>query len=72
MSSATTSAFPLATEQPCTNDCGDSAGTANSAGTVNSDAGAGGGSTDNTFALSEGGLVAIIIIVVLVALLGSK
>lgn len=72
MSSTSTSAFPLATEQPCTTDCGDGAGTANSAGTVNSDAGAGGGSTDNTFALSEGGLIAIIVIVVLVAILGSK
>lgn len=70
MSSTSTSAFPLATEQPCTTDCGDGAGTANSAGTVNSDAGAGGGSTDNTFALSEGGLIAIIVIVVLVAILG--
>lgn len=71
MSSTSTSSFPLATEQPCTTDCGDSAGTANSAGTVNSDAGAS-GSSGGTFALSDGGIIAIIVIVVLCALIGSK
>lgn len=71
MASPTNSAFPLATEQPCTTDCGNGAGTANSAGIVDSDAGAG-GSTDNTFALSEGGMIAIIVIVVFVGLVGSK
>lgn len=71
MSSTSTSSFPLATEQPCTTDCGDGAGTANSAGTVNSDAGAG-GSSGGTFALSEGGIIAIVVIVVLFALIGSE
>lgn len=71
MSSTASSDFPLATLDPCTSDCGDGAGTANSAGTVNSDAGAGGSSSD-TFALSEGGMIAIIVIVVLVAIVGSR
>lgn len=66
---STSSAFPLATDQ-CTTDCGDGAGTANAGGTVDSEAGAG-GTTDNTFALSNGAMIAIIVIVIVVALLGS-
>lgn len=69
---ATSSAyFPLSTEAPCTTDCGDGAGTANSAGTVSADAGAG-GSSYNSFALSTGGMVAIIIVVAVVAIGGSE
>ncbi|KAJ4418070.1 hypothetical protein N0V82_005824 [Gnomoniopsis sp. IMI 355080] len=68
MTTSASSAFPLATEQPCTSDCGDGAGTANSAGTVNSEAGAG-GSTNNTFEVSTGGMVAIIIVVALVVVM---
>lgn len=69
MTSTASSEFPLATDK-CTTDCGNGAGTANSGGTVDSDAGAG-GSVDNTFALSNGAMIAIIVIVVVVALLGS-
>lgn len=38
---------------------------------MSSDAGAGGHS-DGTFALSEGGMIAIIVVVVLVAIMGSE
>lgn len=71
MSSTTSSAFPLATEEPCTSDCGNSAGTANSNGDIDGDAGAG-GSGGGAWALSEGGMIAIIVVVVIVAIVGSK
>lgn len=71
MASSTSSAFPLATEQPCTSDCGDSAGTANSAGTVDSGAGAGGAS-NNTFDVSTGGMIAIIIVVAFVVIMAGE
>lgn len=71
MSSPTSSAFALATSDPCTSDCGNSAGTANSNGDVDSDAGAG-GSSGGAWALSEGGMIAIIVVVVIVAIMGSK
>lgn len=70
MSATSSSSFPLATDR-CTTDCGDSAGTANAGSTVDSDAGAGGGSSDNTFQLSQGAMIAIIVIVVAVAILGG-
>ncbi|CAN8098449.1 unnamed protein product [Discula destructiva] len=69
MASTTSSVFPLSTEAPCTTDCGDSVGTANSAGTVSGDAGAS-GSSSNSFALSTGGMIAIIIVVAVVAIGG--
>ncbi|CAN8098450.1 unnamed protein product [Discula destructiva] len=71
MASTTSSVFPLSTEAPCTTDCGDSVGTANSAGTVSGDAGAS-GSSSNSFALSTGGMIAIIIVVAVVAIGGSR
>lgn len=72
---ATTSAyFPLATLDPYTGGDGNTAGTANSQsnGTPDSDAGASGGSSDKTFDISTGALIAIILVVVIVALGGSK
>lgn len=71
MASTTSSAFPLATISPCTTDCGDGAGTANSAGNVDADAGAG-GSSSSSFTLSTGGMIAIIIVVAIVAIGGSE
>lgn len=68
MASAT-SAFPLASESPTGgNDNG--SGSANAGGSVDDAAGAS-GSSPGAVELSHGALVAIIIVVVVVALLGS-
>lgn len=66
--------FPLATESPYTSNDGNAAGTVNSDGngTPDNDAGAAGGSSSNSFNISTGGLIAIVLVVVVVALLGSK
>ncbi|KAI0129548.1 hypothetical protein BJ170DRAFT_278079 [Xylariales sp. AK1849] len=65
---STSSAFPLATEDPYTGGS-DNTGSANSGGSVDNDAGASGG-TSGAVELSHGGMVAIIIVVVIVALGG--
>ncbi|KUI69490.1 hypothetical protein VM1G_05221 [Cytospora mali] len=72
MATTTSSSFPLATLDPYTGGDGDTAGTANSGsnGTPDNDAGASGASGGQTFDISTGALIAIILIVVFVALLG--
>lgn len=74
MATATSDYFPLATETPYGGNDGSTAGTANSEGngTPDNDAGASGSSTGHTFDISTGGLIAIVLVVVIVALLGSK
>ncbi|PSR97433.1 hypothetical protein BD289DRAFT_480111 [Coniella lustricola] len=69
MASTTSSAFPLATLDPCTSDCTDSPGTANSDGSISNNAGAGSGN-DNTFSLSKGGIIALIVVFVFFAIMG--
>lgn len=71
MATTTTSAFPLATEDPYTGGQDASAGSANSGGAVDDAAGASGG-TSGAVELSHGALVAIIVVVVVVAIGGSK
>jgi hypothetical protein len=67
----TSTAFPLATEDPYTGGQDPSAGSANSGSSIDDAAGAS-GSTTGAVELSHGALVAIIIVVVVVALGGSK
>ncbi|KAI3398997.1 hypothetical protein diail_8024 [Diaporthe ilicicola] len=71
MAATSTSAFPLATSDPYTGGDGSTAGTANagSDGGPDNDAGAS-GSSSNNFQISQGALIAIILIVVFVALIG--
>lgn len=73
MAATSSSSFPLATENPYTGGGDNTAGTANagSDGSPDNDAGAS-GSSSNNFQISQGALIAIILIVVFVALLGSK
>ena len=73
MAATSSSAFPLATSDPYTGGSDNTAGTANagSDGSPDNDAGAS-GSSSNNFQVSQGALIAIILIVVFVALLGSK
>lgn len=71
MATTTSSAFPLATEDPYTGGQDASAGSANSGGAVDDAAGASGG-TSGAVELSHGALVAIIVVVVVVAIGGSK
>lgn len=63
----TTSAFPLATLDPYTGSDGSSVDSS-----PDDDAGASGSSSDKTFEISTGALIAIIVVVVFVALAGSK
>lgn len=70
MTSTTSGSFPLATEDPYTGGQDSSAGSANSGGSIDNEAGAAGG-TSGAVELSHGALVAIIIVVVLVAVGGS-
>lgn len=67
MATTTSSSFPLATLDPYTGSDGSSASSA-----PDDDAGASGGSSDKTFEVSTGALIAIIVVVVFVALAGSK
>ncbi|POS75746.1 hypothetical protein DHEL01_v205856 [Diaporthe helianthi] len=71
MAATSSSSFPLATEDPYTGGGDNTAGTANagSDGSPDNDAGASGTSSNN-FQVSQGALIAIILIVVFVALLG--
>lgn len=73
MAATSSAAFPLATSDPYTGGSDSTAGTANagSDGSPDNDAGASGSSSGN-FQISQGALIAIILIVVFVALLGSK
>ncbi|KAJ0109857.1 hypothetical protein N8I77_011121 [Diaporthe amygdali] len=71
MAATSSAAFPLATSDPYTGGSDSTAGTANagSDGSPDNDAGASGSSSGN-FQISQGALIAIILIVVFVALLG--
>lgn len=73
MAATSSSSFPLATEDPYTGGGDNTAGTANagSDGSPDNDAGASGSSSGN-FQISQGALIAIILIVVFVAILGSE
>lgn len=73
MAATSSAAFPLATSDPYTGGEDSTAGTANagSDGSPDNDAGASGSSSGN-FQISQGALIAIILIVVFVALLGSE
>ncbi|KAK6080625.1 hypothetical protein SCUP234_05171 [Seiridium cupressi] len=66
---STSTAFPLATEDPYTGGQDDGAGSANSGGSIDDAAGAA-GSTTGAVELSHGALVAIIVVVVIVAIGG--
>lgn len=63
--SATTDPFPLASEKPY----GDDSAPDVDAGT---EAGASGDSSSNSVSISQGGMIAIIVVVVFVSLIGSK
>jgi hypothetical protein len=74
MASATSNPFPLASESSYSGGDDAAPGTVGSSGdsaAANSAAGASGTSNDG-FSLSHGALIAIIVVVVLVAILGSK
>jgi hypothetical protein len=63
--STTTDPFPLASEKPY----GDDSAPDVDAGT---EAGASGDSSSNSVSISQGGMIAIIVVVVFVSLIGSK
>lgn len=67
MATTTSSSFPLATLDPYTGSDGSSVDSS-----PDDDAGASGSSSDQTFEISTGALIAIIVIVIFVALAGSK
>jgi hypothetical protein len=70
MTTTTSQYFPLATEHPCTgNDC--DGPTANGGGGVDTAAGAAGASP-GAVEISRGAMTAIIVVVSVVALLGSE
>ena len=73
MTSTSTSAFPLATEDPYTGGQDTGPGTANS-GSDSGDGSVAGasGSSPGGFQLSHGAIIAIIVVVVGVAIIGSR
>jgi hypothetical protein len=75
MAATSTASFPLATENPFTGEGEDArTGTAGAAPGSAADGSAAGasGSSSGSMELSRGGLIAIIVVVVFIALVGSK
>jgi hypothetical protein len=70
MTTTTSNAFPLATEDPYTGGSDSGVGTANSGGAIDNAAGAA-GSDSGAVNISHGAMIAIIVVVVGVAVIGS-